>query len=208
MFSDPSTFLSLWTKSEKMKERQRIESNSSKRMLDVNSLLERKQTLIEYKSKFGVTGQDSGDLNSEKHGKLKYGMDEQDGTKMINPDNAFEGIFLHFLFMNSSIFMKDRLSLDDSFKGRDYMEYIQENMVRLDAGERTVDDMNGFQYFRESKKNEQSDQSAGDTYEDNMVKSRNKPVKYLRIGYQEFELGLDILGKDRTLHTSHTFIYN
>ena len=79
MFSDPSTFLSLWTKSEKMKERQRIESNSSKRMLDVNSLLERKQTLIEYKSKFGVTGQDSGDLNSEKHGKLKYGMDEQDG---------------------------------------------------------------------------------------------------------------------------------
>ena len=190
-----------------MKEKQLVESKLSESVLEMNSLSERKEKFIKFKSKLAVAIQNTGGLDIEEYSALNYEMDgRENGTKINDLGNTFEGNLLHLSFIDWRTFEKEKQKLYGPMETKIYAGCVPQTMVRLCEGDNTEDDLDSNNFFEEIYKNQRYIKMTHDDSRGDKLKSRNNPGKYLKIGDQEFELGLDILGQDRSLYTSHTFI--
>lgn len=194
MFSDPSIFISLWTKSERMKERQRMESNSSQRILDVNLQSERRQSFNKFRSKIAVTVQNvvENDSNEDKDA--------------ISRDAFFNRIFNSIARKSPS--NGDKWSLENTSLKQHDRGYIKPNAESLEDSENVEYRVDTILSGKDVDSNELCPEEFHNFVSTEVTTSRGNPGKQLKIGNNMFKLGLDVLGKDRSLSISNSHHYD
>lgn len=139
--------------------------------------------------------------------KFKYGISKREEDESGNKfgGDIFENSFFHHIVsspMDSNPFNGIEQSSGVLFERDYHAKDSKQSIENLGANKRIEIGSNSFGSYGEEIRDERTVDRVHDFFESNKIKFRGKPRKYLKEGSQKFELGLDILGKDRSLRTS------
>ena len=181
-----------------------MESNSSQRILDVNLQSERKQSFNKFRSKIAVTVQNvvENDSNEDKDAKL---------NQINNGDAISRDAFFNRKF--NSIARKspsngDKWSLENTSLKQHDRGYIKLNTESLEDSKNVEHRVDTILSGKDVDSNELCPEEFHNFASTEATTSRGNPGKQLKVGNNKFKLGLDILGKDRSLSFSNSLHYD